>query len=161
MKTKMKPKTMTLFFTMLLGFAVMCIGAEQAHATIQQDQNGVYQIGSYEELKEFAYIVNGTHETITWSGEDAILIADIECTDEEWVPIGKSGKPYTGTFDGNGKVIKKLSNKDNDAADRQGLFGQVGSNAIVKDFGLEDVYIHGSDYIGGVAGENYGTIFYF
>ena len=118
-----------------------------------------YQIKRYDELKEFARIVNGTHDTITQNaGACARVIASFKCTDEEWVPIGTKEQPYTGTFDGNDKVISKLSNKYCDKSDYQGLFGSVASGGTVKKVVLEDVYIHGFAIIGGLVGASAGTI---
>jgi|GEM_PF-4542333 len=65
-----------------------------------------YQISNYDELKEFAAIVNGTHSTITQNGAAcAVLTANIECGDELWVPMGNLATPYTGTFDGKNSLV--------------------------------------------------------
>lgn len=54
------------------------------------------------------------------------LGADIDLGGEEWTPIGSSGQPFTGTFDGDGHTISGLYvNSDDDA----GLFGVVGLSA--------------------------------
>ena len=113
-----------------------------------------YQISTYSELEEFAQVVNGTHDTIPQNtGACAILTADIQCTDETWVPIGSS-YTYSGTFDGNGKIIKDLSNADCDPDSYQGLFGFVGPGGTILNVGLKGVYIHGTDRSGGVAAYN-------
>ena len=119
-----------------------------------------YQISTYAELKEFAEIVNGTHATIPQNSVAcAILTADIQCTDETWVPIAiLPSKYYRGTFDGCGYVIKNLSNKDCGATSYQGLFGHINNGATVRNLGLEDAYIQGRSFLGGVVGSNEGTI---
>ncbi|MDR2512680.1 MAG: hypothetical protein LBD01_02635, partial [Puniceicoccales bacterium] len=67
-----------------------------------------------------------------------------------WTPIGNDySKPFKGAFDGNGKTISGLF--INRTADYQGLFGYI-DGGMVKNLGLENVNIKGSDYVGGVAG---------
>lgn len=39
-----------------------------------------------------------------------------------------------------------------------GLFGIVGERAVIRNVELEDVYIYGGDYVGGLVGINYGSI---
>ena len=112
-----------------------------------------YQISTYDELKVFAGIVNAGETSAC-----ARLTADIICDDELWVPIGTQDNPYIGTFDGDNKIIEKLSNRQCDNSAYQGLFGFVGSGGIVKNVELEDVNIHGNRMIGGLVGTNAGTI---
>jgi hypothetical protein len=56
-----------------------------------------------------------------------------------WIPIGSdgSGSIFSGTFDGNGYVIKNLTSNRNDG----GLFRMLASGAIVKNLGVEDINI--------------------
>jgi len=97
----------------------------------------------------------------TTLGRSYILVNNISLTGT-WTPIGTSTAPFTGTFDGNGHTITGLSIST--STDYQGLFGQIGSNtssnATVKNLGLTNVSISTTtgEYIGGVAGSNYGTI---
>ena len=80
-------------------------------------------------------------------------------TEEEgFDPIGDDGNPFTGTFDGKRKVIRKL--KINRPAESDiGLFGQVGGEGVVKNIGLEDVNVRGASFTGGLVGyNNKGTI---
>ena len=167
MKKKMKLSALTVLFAMLLGFAVISIGTEQACA---MGGNGSaenpFKISTYADLKEFADIVNGTHSSIEQNTSAcAILTEDIVCTDKKWIPIGSRSAFYTGIFEGNGKTIRGLSNKENKELGQnspQGLFGMVGSDeevhGEVHNVGLEDIYIHGTSLVGGVAGINTGTI---
>ena len=74
-------------------------------------------------------------------------------TEEEgFDPIGEDREnPFTGTFDGNGKVIRKLM--INRPGKRYvGLFGGVGGGGVVKDIGLEDVNVEGKGTVGGLVG---------
>lgn len=89
------------------------------------------------------------------------LTADIDLTDKEWTPIGNyinyTYTGYTGTFDGQGHTIFRLT--INQVRDDVGLIGCIDKGGIVKNVKLKDVNITGNGYfVGGVAGTNYGTI---
>jgi len=84
--------------------------------------------------------------------------------------IGSSGFfPFTGVFDGNGHVISNL-NIQRSGLERfilpinHGLFGQLQSEAEVRNLGVNDVNINISvssddDYkVGGIAGVNFGNV---
>ena len=119
-----------------------------------------YQIDTYEKLKEFAVIVNGT-SSVSSSNTSAcaILTADIECTDNTWTPIGNNVCPFMGTFDGCGHTITGLSNAGvNSTPKSVGLFGNVGSSGNVKEVILVDVALSGKNYIGSIAGFNQGNV---
>lgn len=81
----------------------------------------------------------------------------------EWIPIGTSGNPYTGTFDGNNHTISGLYIS---SGNYKGLFGRCGKKendiiypCTIKNVGVIGSYIKGTSYIGGVCGTiNYGTI---
>lgn len=89
----------------------------------------------------------------------------IKVTDDvyEWTPIGTSGNPYTGTFDGNNHTISGLYIS---SGANQGLFGRCGKKendiiypGTIKNVGVIGSYIKGGPYIGGVCGNiDYGTI---
>ena len=83
-----------------------------------------------------------------------IQMADIDLSGysagEGWEPIGVSGDPFKGRYDGNGFNISGLK-IDRPDADCQGLFGEV-RDATIKNIGLADVNILGKQYVGGVVG---------
>ncbi len=89
------------------------------------------------------------------------LADNIDLTGIDWTPIGKDdNKVYTGTFDGNGKTITRLTvTGSNEYA---GLFGFIGPGGTVQNVVLEGVQItsdNSSGYAGGVAGYCYrGTL---
>lgn len=86
--------------------------------------DGVYQIGTAEQLRWFAGLVNGTLGGVTQNqGANAVLTADIDLSGETWTPIGTSSKKYSGTFDGNGYTIFNLT--IGNASSNSGLFGCV------------------------------------
>ena len=133
-----------------------------------------YQIGSAEELRDFAKLVNEDGKTTA----NAILTDDIDLNPgftfkedgrysgpdgeepHQWTPIGTSiGNAYTGTFDGNGHTISGLYINDS-TADDQGLFGYVGGyvgTGTVKDLTVSGS-VKGDSYVGGVVGNNLGTV---
>lgn len=84
-----------------------------------------------------------------------ILTADIDLTDQAFLPIGSPDAPFTGTFDGDGYKISGL-NLETDQ-DYQGLFGV--NNGVIRNVTLtDDCYISGSANVGAIAGRNNGTI---
>ncbi len=75
------------------------------------------------------------------------------------VGVGRVGTPFTGIFDGNGHTISHLMIT---GGRYLGLFGRLGSGDVygcaVKDLGILDVNIMGSEYVGGLVGRNFGTV---
>ncbi len=71
-----------------------------------------------------------------------------------FVPVGT----FTGTFDGRGHVIRKLT-INRPAASYTGLFGTVGANAVVGNVGLSGGSVSGNVNVGGLVGYlNGGTL---
>ena len=120
--------------------------------------DNAYEIDSYDELNEFAEIVNGTDDVAPNPSACAVLTADIIANDKKWVPIANGGdRPFTGTFDGDGHKITGLDNSESNSRDNSGLFGYIGEGGSVKDVRLESANFGGNN-IGGIAYENNGTI---
>jgi hypothetical protein len=70
----------------------------------------------------------------------------------QWIPIGSSAIPFTGTFDGNSKTISGFT-YTNAAKDYLGIFGYVkGSGVFITDLTLSGINITGGTYVGGLAG---------
>jgi len=65
-------------------------------------------------------------------------------------PIGLNST-FTGVYDGNGKTINYLY-IDRSLTNGVGLFGNIGSNAEIKDLGLLNVYVKGYNYVGSLIG---------
>jgi hypothetical protein len=72
-----------------------------------------------------------------------------------FTPIGYSA-PFGGTFDGLGHTISNL--KINSVTTYQGLFGITSAVAMIRDVGVVDANIVGTAHIGGLVGNNAGTI---
>ena len=82
-----------------------------------------------------------------------------------WLPIGHDtdasiddhqGTPFTGSFDGDGHAIRNLR-IDRGEEDYAGLFGRVDGGSIVS-LGLEDLEVTGDERVGGLVGDNGGTV---
>ncbi len=137
----------------------------------QKDGNGVYQIGTAEELYWFAACVNGTDGVTQNTSANAVLTADITVNTgdvagyngtkatgwKDWTPVGNYDNQYTGTFDGKNHTISGLY-FNNTSTDYVGLFGYVGESGSVLNVGVVDSYFNGEKYVGGVCGYNEGTI---
>ena len=91
--------------------------------------------------------------------------ADINLTSiTNWTPIGyntlnpNDPNQFKGSYDGNGHKILNLNISDENQS-YQGLFSDIGATGIVKNLNMVDINISvTSSCVGGVAGENYGTI---
>jgi len=79
-------------------------------------------------------------------------VRHIDMSGQTFTPIGSSTN-FTGVYDGGGYTISNLK-IDNPSANYQGLFGYMGSNAIVKNVGIVNCDIAASSYVGGVVGSN-------
>ncbi len=115
-------KLFVLVFVIALSLCALTIGASAASSAPAGGgtADDPYRIGTAEELKWFAGLVNGTltDDTQQNSAACAVLTADIDLNgsaENKFTPIGISGHYYTGTFDGMGCEIKGLyidSNKN-------------------------------------------------
>lgn len=115
---------------------------------------GVYLISSPDELMWFDKNAKMT--------DSAKLLADITINEDvsgsdatsqkyKWTPIGTDGSKYTGTFDGNGHTISGLY--INSTAANTGMFGRIGSSAVVKNLTLADSVIRSTkNYTGAITG---------
>lgn len=116
---------------------------------------GVYLISSPDELMWFDKNAKMT--------DSAKLLADITINEDvsgsdatsqkyKWTPIGMDKtKAYTGNFDGNGHTISGLY--INSTAANTGMFGRIGTNAVVKNLTLADSVIRSTkSYTGAIVG---------
>ncbi|MDO4543040.1 MAG: GLUG motif-containing protein [Clostridia bacterium] len=116
-----------------------------------------YIIGSAEQLAYFASTVNSG---VTYEDEYVELSADIILNDYDakywivsatpWEAIGRSSaRSFRGHFNGNGFTIRGIY--IDAAGNCQGLFGYCRA-ATITDLCIEDSYIKGERYVGGIAG---------
>lgn len=99
---------------------------------------------------------NGDYSNPERLKTNAVLLDNITLLDN-WTPVGTNTNRYTGTFDGNRYTISNLKIDSSDSY-YLGLFGSVAETGVVKDLTLSNVVISGATYIGGITGNNYGTI---
>ena len=82
------------------------------------------------------------------------LGADIDLKGVEFTPIGNADTgAFSGSFDGNGYVIKNLSI---DGGKYAGLFGCNEGN--ISNIKIQNIDVQGSRFIGGIVGDNEGNI---
>ena len=115
----------------------------------------IYFISTVEQLRALATEVNGG---TTFSGMQIKLSNDIDLKSEEWMPIGRSGKAFQGTFDGCGYTISNLKiergmNNSSSNAD-MGLFGFT-SDGKVMNFTLYNAFVKAGIDVGAIAGTPY------
>ena len=98
-----------------------------------------YHITTCTQLQEMADDLAGSYE----------LTNNIDCTGTDFLPIGSSDSPFTGTLNGNGYEIDNLSiNVD---SDRAGLIG-YSSGATINDLALNNAIVYGNSDTGVLAG---------
>lgn len=135
----------------------------KTYTNTRVNSDGYIEIGTAEELMQFADFVNAGNQDAF-----AILTADIDMSGiTDYVPIGQTAlyhkaNPaadgdwgYTGIFDGNGHVIRNLtitgSSTDNLSF---GLFGTL--NGVVRNLGIENFIYTGAGMdsrVGAIAGQ--------
>jgi hypothetical protein len=92
----------------------------------------------------------------SYYNECFILTADINMEGQVFMTaIIASDNSFTGTFDGNGH---KITDFTINGGDDVGLFGQIGFGGSVKNLGLENFSVSGSDDVGGLVGYSDGSI---
>lgn len=105
-----------------------------------------YKIQNVDDLKKLAKKVNSgtTYERTYFK-----LTANIDLNNEpNWTPIGKSGLPFQGTFDGYGYQITNL--KISNGGQYAGLFGYT-KGAVIKNCNVTGE-INGYNHTGGIVG---------
>ena len=127
-------------------------GAEATEAYSYDSNTKTITIYSGEGLKVAADVVNSGDTDI-----NIILDNDIDLSDIDWTPIGTESRPYTGNFDGGGHTITGLK-IDKSGTDYVGLIGCLGSGGKVQNVTLTNISVSGANCVGGIAGQNYGTV---
>jgi hypothetical protein len=115
---------------LLYGFLVLfvCMTGSMRAWALEQDANGVYQIGTEQDLIDFAAVISsGTFDA------KAVLTADIALTAVWETPIGTAANgAFTGFFDGQGH---KITGFEGTSHGKFGLFGLI-KQATVQNFTL-------------------------
>jgi len=146
-----------------------------APVNLQAGQNFSTKIGSDGDTIDYTVITDlGAAGSTT--GEDLqgmagnlgghyALGANIDASDTaSWnggagfAPVGDAATAFTGTLDGLGHTISGLT-IDRSDTDYVGLFGVLGLGSAVRNLGLVGGSVSGGgDYVGGLVGDNLGTI---
>ena len=87
-------ETIKRLFILLIVF----LGCSAGAWAIEQDSEGYYLIGSVQDWKDFAAIVETTNDA------NAKMIADVDLGDDQTM-VGSESVPYQGTFDGQGNKL--------------------------------------------------------
>ena len=129
-------------------------------SVVRFEDVGPYTISDTKDLKLLADCVNGG---ITFKDEYFKLSSDLIYKDSEehtiiggWGVDPKIPMDFCGTFDGDGHTIKGIRVNITSDNGYVGLFGRLGSGAVVKNLTLDDANITGPECTGGIAGINYG-----
>ena len=86
------------------------------------------------------------------------LTRDLDLEENEnFKPIGSKKRSFEGTFDGGGKIIRNLQIQRSDE-DHVGFFGWVERQSVIRNVRLKKIDIQGKRFVGGLVGQNYGTI---
>ncbi|MBP0979816.1 MAG: hypothetical protein J6C55_04160 [Oscillospiraceae bacterium] len=172
-------------FQNLLKYALTSLGVFACvnlvtYADLEYRQEGdeiIYQIGSVDDLKTFSRIVSDENnfanaelvsdidfnqesqelDNILGSSQEEIEDQEDQENDlEEFLKIGSSSSPFSGSFNGQGYKIKNFNNLNNNQ--NPALFGNVGKNGVIKSLDLENFYIKSGSNISGLCEINNGLI---
>jgi hypothetical protein len=142
--------------------AVLCISPNSlAYSGGDGSSGNPYQIANVADFEQLSASPGD------WS-LSFILTEDIDLTgptfthaviapDNDYVTAGFQGTPFTGIFDGNGHTICNMAIAVA-TSEYIGLFGYVSFPGQIMNLGVENVYIVSSNYVGGLAGLNDGSI---
>lgn len=121
-----------------------------------------YIIRNSNDLHEFVWRVNnngGTRQTTAcaklMNSIEYYYDNDSDDVADKWYALGSQPYPYTGTFDGNGCTISGLFLSDTEG--QNSFIRFLGVGGVVKNLTISGDF-SGSSNIGGIAGQNYGTI---
>lgn len=167
-------KEMTLFDKTLSAVSVNNKSyVADARLSYKNEGNGTadnpYKITLPKQLAALATEVNSG--TLAGTEQYFALQEDLDLSDyPDWTPIGSTGNPFTGVFDGQGHTIRNLTiaNSNPSNVKEWGLFGmvqdatiqfvRVDGNITLSNFGdKDDGSSDNKDGIGGIAGRCRGT----
>lgn len=129
--------------------AALLLGLLFAAMPTQQAQAADLTITSLAEFEAFRDAVNAGDN---FAGSTVTLATDIDLANVTWVPIGTSSKTFAGIFDGGNYTISNVTVYTPNV-DQVGLFGAT--NGTIKNLNLNNVYIAGNQFVGGLVGYSY------
>ena len=118
-------------------------------------EDNPYKISTTDELNRVAYAVN---HGVDLDGQYLFLANDLEYDGSEnnYTPVGNATKSFCGNFDGQGHSISGINISGSNTY--QALFGMVGTTGTVKNLTLRSSTFKANSTVGGIVGENNGTI---
>ena len=140
----MRKKLLNLCLT-----ALACVISVAAYA-LDKNGEGVYQIGTAEDLKAFAELVNGGELHAC-----AQLTADIDYGVEQTMIGTSSANRFDGTFDGQGHTIKYNFYAESSVS---ALFGYTGGAALIENLHVIGTIQTNFKYAAGMVGYHRGII---
>jgi filamentous hemagglutinin family protein len=92
------------------------------------------------------------------------LGANVVIASGTWTPLGKSIGPFDGTFEGLGHTVSGATYDAVTAGgftphDSIGFFGETGNTGRIQNFGVTNVNFTGRNAVGGLVGNNSGSIY--
>lgn len=124
--------------TLALGFSSSAWAIEEV--------DGVYQIGSAQDMAEFAQVVNELNANV-----NAVLTADIDLTEMGDVTIGTK-IPFTGTFDG---AFHTITINRTAEGEYNALFRQLAGT--IKNLNVAGTIVSNAKYAAGMVGQATGN----
>ncbi|WP_027454447.1 FIVAR domain-containing protein [Xylanibacter brevis] len=131
------------------GFCTAC-GAFDANYIAETD--GAYNLASAKDVKWFAALVN------SGSGNaNARLTADVDFADVTFTGIGNGSNHFTGTFDGQGHIVKNMV-IDQPEESNIGFFNEIDNGAVIKNFTIDaSCSVKGKAFTGAFVGHVSGN----
>jgi len=128
--------------------AIMMVFSMSAYAL--EKVGNVYQIGTADDFKAFAELVNGGE-----AYANAVLTADID-KGMDGTMIGSANYDYQGSFDGQGHTIK--INLFSQGAEGTAIFRNVGHDALIQNLKVQGTITTDQKLAAGIAAWSSGTI---
>ena len=141
-------------------------GAQLSPFSGEGTSDNPYKISNATQLKQLADLVNAGTAPYANPGICYEQTADIDLSGVAYTPIGTSPEnaypepcvtSFSGNYNGAHFTISNLIIERMDE-DFKAMFGWLETNAVVKNVRLINAVIYGSGWVGGVAGQNDGTI---
>ena len=150
-KWRLPGTALALAVVVILTFTLALPGAAWGFAGGDGTEGNPYEIATPEQLDNVRNNLSAHYiliENIDLSVHLATYYENVG-----WMPINN----FAGTFGGDGHTVSNLF-INRSGTNNVGLFGSTGSGAGINNLGLEDVEITGRAYVGGLVGNNNGTV---
>ena len=178
-KTITNRSTLTIIIILIILLISIALGNAQAQTYRDRDNDGLIEIYNIEQLDSIRYNLTGTCSGSTCNGYELTrnldfnnpssyrsgVVNDSLTMGSGWNPIGTrdpsqpnlTGTEFNTTFEGNSYTIDHLY-INRPSTDYIGLFGSAQSSSRIRNIGLRNVSVSGHSQVGGLVGDNNGTI---